>query len=498
MVDQANRQMISQVDAFLKTQSDARIKQSVGALLKEAQRYIAENKANRAKDWLTFLLYRIQSQKHLDAQVPNFLDVLPKRVYRGGQPTIEGLAWLKSQGFKTIIDFRESFEGSRALMAVSEEKKQAAKLGLRYIALPMRDHTTPTPEQIRKLLDVVRDEQNAPIYMHCAAGVGRTGIMAALVQKHIAKLPDDVIMAQAREGGLEPENWADHAVQMRYIESYCAPGQMQKAAVASRLSEHPLMRAFAQNRGVILKHTLHDTTHAAADLEEAIRHQTSYEIDGNLVRVPSGLKTRQYLINAHHPVGYWIHGKRFPGRNDPNRLHPALLMSRVLESGVFLKLDFKSPNAAEALAGMGKAIPVQQRMGHAFLKDLKHSGWRVPPWSRGEFFSLPQLIQIKRLLGADTPFMVSCWGLKVSDLTPQKLDSIAKTVKQANAQIVNFNLSKKKNPTPEQVRYLWQTHGLVCEIKIRTSEEKTFWDNQKLPYLGITDHQELATQFRVD
>ncbi len=96
--------------------------------------------------------------------------------------------------------------------------------------------------------------------------------------------------------------------------------------------------------------------------------------------------------------------------------------------------------------------------------------------------------------GQTMPFLVSCANLFKWQLTHKKVDEIVKKV-EGRAQAINFNLFGNKNPKPSTVRYLWENYGLLTEIKIKSPKEKAFWDEQQLPYLGITDNDALATPF---
>jgi hypothetical protein len=66
----------------------------------------------------------------------------------------------------------------RAEPASPEADAPIEALGLRVVHLPIRDGQVPSEEQIARFIQVV---QNSPgtVLLHCGAGVGRTGSMAA-------------------------------------------------------------------------------------------------------------------------------------------------------------------------------------------------------------------------------------------------------------------------------------------------------------------------------
>jgi protein-tyrosine phosphatase len=53
-----------------------------------------------------------------------------------------------------------------------------ASLGLRYVPVPVRDGQAPSSEEVDRFLQAVR-ETDGITFVHCGAGVGRTGTMAA-------------------------------------------------------------------------------------------------------------------------------------------------------------------------------------------------------------------------------------------------------------------------------------------------------------------------------
>src|SRR5882672_6698555 len=67
-------------------------------------------------------------------------------VYRGAQPTGEGIAYLAGINVKTVIDLREADERSKA------EERAGTAGGMRYINVPMTGLTPPTKSEIAAIL----------------------------------------------------------------------------------------------------------------------------------------------------------------------------------------------------------------------------------------------------------------------------------------------------------------------------------------------------------
>ncbi|HYM23421.1 MAG TPA: dual specificity protein phosphatase family protein [Vicinamibacterales bacterium] len=92
--------------------------------------------------------------------------------YRGGQPEGRDYADLKALGVKTVIDLTDDDTDPR-------EAGIVRGLGMRFVAIPMSTHETPSPEKVAKFLAVVDDPASQPVYVHCVGGRHRTGVMTA-------------------------------------------------------------------------------------------------------------------------------------------------------------------------------------------------------------------------------------------------------------------------------------------------------------------------------
>lgn len=113
------------------------------------------------------------------------------RLWRGSAPGPQGYRALKDQGFRTVIDLR-------AEDLSPEQVAQPEKAGLKLVRMPIRDGQTPTEKQVSAFLSAVR-HSDGPVFVHCGAGVGRTGSITAayLVRTHQADAGEAIVRTLA-------------------------------------------------------------------------------------------------------------------------------------------------------------------------------------------------------------------------------------------------------------------------------------------------------------
>ena len=83
----------------------------------------------------------------------------------GGQPKLEALEKLKSEGVKSIINLRTPGEHRAA-----EEEARAKELGLKYFNIPVV-YRDPKDEQVTEFLKITDDPANRPVFIHCTAAI---------------------------------------------------------------------------------------------------------------------------------------------------------------------------------------------------------------------------------------------------------------------------------------------------------------------------------------
>ena|SRR5688572_6432295 len=103
--------------------------------------------------------------------IDNFGEVGPA-YFRGAQPEGADYAALAAFGVKTVIDLQRDGEAA--------EEQLVKRAGMTFHRIPMTTHTPPTAQQIAEFLALVNDPANQPVYVHCAGGRHRTGVMTAV------------------------------------------------------------------------------------------------------------------------------------------------------------------------------------------------------------------------------------------------------------------------------------------------------------------------------
>jgi tyrosine-protein phosphatase SIW14 len=93
-------------------------------------------------------------------------------LFRGAQPSAQGLAELKKSGITTVVDLR----GNRG--PVASERREVESLGMRFIDIPVRGWSAPSNAQVAQFLKLFKDPQQK-VFVHCYYGEDRTGVMVA-------------------------------------------------------------------------------------------------------------------------------------------------------------------------------------------------------------------------------------------------------------------------------------------------------------------------------
>jgi protein tyrosine/serine phosphatase len=121
--------------------------------------------------------------------VPNLYRVSGE-LYRGDQPSAQGMQNLKELGLKTIINLR-SFHSDRDEMGDTV---------LAYEHITMKPWHPEEKEAVR-FLKIVTDPKRTPALVHCKHGADRTGTMIAVYRIAVQGWSKDEAIREMTEGG---------------------------------------------------------------------------------------------------------------------------------------------------------------------------------------------------------------------------------------------------------------------------------------------------------
>ena len=142
-------------------------------------------------------------------ELPNFYRV-SDHLYRGAQPLEGGIGKLSEIGIKTVINLRGTDEQTNA------EQKEAESTGLRYFNIPMPGLSAPSDEQIARVIAIVNNPENQPVFIHCKRGSDRTGTITAIYRISRDGWTADRAIAEAKKYGM---SWMEFGMR-GYISNY--------------------------------------------------------------------------------------------------------------------------------------------------------------------------------------------------------------------------------------------------------------------------------------
>jgi protein tyrosine phosphatase (PTP) superfamily phosphohydrolase (DUF442 family) len=111
---------------------------------------------------------------------------------RGSRVDEAGMEKLKAQGFKSTVNLCAENNTDAPL---------AAKNGMNSLHLPIVDNTVPSEASVKQFLDFATNPKNQPCYVHCEAGVGRTGVMTAAYRMAVQGWTPSQALAEAKNFG---------------------------------------------------------------------------------------------------------------------------------------------------------------------------------------------------------------------------------------------------------------------------------------------------------
>jgi atypical dual specificity phosphatase len=111
----------------------------------------------------------------------------------------QDLEWLRAQGIRTILSLVEK----ETWIDVYQEA------GFQTHHVPVNDYHAPEMDQIEECMRFI--QADAPIYIHCVAGLGRAGTIAAAWLIYNGNLPIDAIriIRKMRPGAIEVDEQFD-------------------------------------------------------------------------------------------------------------------------------------------------------------------------------------------------------------------------------------------------------------------------------------------------
>ena len=123
--------------------------------------------------------------------IAKFGEVSPQ-LYRGAQPSSEGLEYLAGMGVEIIVNLRPGEH--------PDEEQEATRLGMRYVSIPWHCYH-PNDEAMADFLHVLRENPNKKIFVHCELGSDRTGMSIAAYRMSVQGWSADDAMKEMQAYG---------------------------------------------------------------------------------------------------------------------------------------------------------------------------------------------------------------------------------------------------------------------------------------------------------
>lgn len=107
----------------------------------------------------------VQKVEKLD-RTPNLFK--SEDMFFSGQPSLETLEWMASEGVDLVINLRSESENEDFTASAFNEEERASELGMKYISIPIDGYDSYTIENVEKLAKALKKKHNK-VLIHCAS-----------------------------------------------------------------------------------------------------------------------------------------------------------------------------------------------------------------------------------------------------------------------------------------------------------------------------------------
>lgn len=152
----------------------------ISILLTGSASFAQTNNSSRPANWATPLN---------SPGLSNFYEVTTS-LYRGAQPTAEGMTNLHAMGIKTVLNLR-SFHSDHGLVSSGD---------LKLARLHMKPWHA-EDEDVVAFLKIASNTNNLPLFVHCQRGADRTGMICAMYRIVYCGWTKDAAIQEMKEGG---------------------------------------------------------------------------------------------------------------------------------------------------------------------------------------------------------------------------------------------------------------------------------------------------------
>jgi len=135
----------------------------------------------------------------VQAELVRFHEVVPGKLYRGGQPeTPEDFETLRKQGIRTIINLKTTDD------EIEWEGETARHFGITMISRQTGSFFSPSDEHVNEIQEMLIDPTLQPVYIHCRHGKDRTGLMVGIYRVEQQGWTPNDAYAEMRAIGFNP------------------------------------------------------------------------------------------------------------------------------------------------------------------------------------------------------------------------------------------------------------------------------------------------------